>query len=446
MKSVVSLIGLSRFRWVTLQVAALCNQDEIKTSKDVKDRLGKLPRDLHKLYDEIYERIKKMAPNSFSVAQTILKWLLYAQRQLSPDELVAAASIVGSTSVTLSTVLDLCCNLVTLDQKSNSFIFAHLSVREYMETREEYKPYVGHGTIAKFCLERFIDDESSQSNKLLEYASLYWPRHYEKAAENGRRSEEVVEVARAFLWNTKSSKGISMWSSHGKDVIKSMPWSGDLRDRLQDASFEPFKTICVWGFTDLLDHYINSEQQYSLYKTITLGLSLTVKWRNGAMTRILLEKLVELGNVKLNLHVPFLLACHQNLKEIANTMMRYESAFRIGGDARWTLLHWMIIQKNKPGVAYLLENGAECSQKDVDGRTPLHFAAMNGYQYGVQQLLECGAQVDTADKASWTPWHWAAFMGNNAQSQLPTSSQDTNVDFSRSSFLSRLVSRLTRDV
>jgi hypothetical protein len=434
-------MGLFRFRWVTLQVAALCNQDEIKTSKDVKDRLGKLPRDLHKLYDEIYERIKKMAPNSFSIAQTTLKWLLYAQCQLSLNELLAAASIVGSTSVTLSTVLDLCCNLVTLDQQSNSFIFAHLSVREYLETREEYESCAGHGTIAKFCLGRFFDDSSPQSNMLLKYASLYWPQHYQKAAENDRRSEEVVEVARAFLWNTKSSKGISMWSSHGGDVINSLPWGGDLRDRLRDASFEPFKTICVWGFTDLLDHCLNLEQQHSLYQTITFGLSLTIKWRNGTMARLLLEKLVELGNVKLNLHVTFLFACHHNLKEIANTMMRHEKAFRIGGDARWTLLHWMIIQKNKPGIAYLLENGVECDQKDVDGRTPLHFAAMNGHQYGIQQLLESGAQVDTVDKASWTPWHWAAFMGNNARSQLSTSSQDTNIDFSRSSFLSRLVSR-----
>jgi hypothetical protein len=431
-----------RFRWVSLQVAALCNQDEMKTVEDVTDRLGKLPQDLHMLYDEIYERIKKTGPVGLSIAQTTLTWLLYAQRQLSADEVLAAVSMmVGSTNVTPRTILDLCCNLVALDQMSNSFNFVHLSVREYLETREEYKPCAGHDTIAKFCLKHLVDDNSSPNDELIEYASLYWPQHYQNAGENGRRGEEVVKAACALLWNGNSNEDISIWSFHGDSAIDYLPWDSDLHDRLDDASFKPLETICVWGFTDLFEHIRWSEQQHPPSKTATLGLFLAIKWRNETVACLLLEKVTKLGNFKLTLHVPFLFAVYRNMKDTVNKMIAQETTVHFGGDARWTLLHLMIIHQADSGVDCLLENGVECDQKDVDDRTPLHFAAMCGYKYGIRRLLERGAQVDIMDKAGWTPWHWAACWCNGTESQLSISNQDTNGDSSKSSFVSRLVSR-----
>jgi hypothetical protein len=431
-----------RFRWVSLQVAALCNQDEMKTVEDVKDRLGKLPQDLHKLYDEIYERIKKTGPVGLSIAQTTLTWLLYAQRQLSADELLAAVSMmVGSTNVTLRTILDLCCNLVALYQISNSFNFVHLSVREYLETREEYKSCAGHDTIAKFCLKHLVDDNGSPNDKLIQYASLYWPQHYQNAGENGRRGEEVVKAAHALLCNENSNEDISIWSSHGNIAINSLPWDSDLHDRSRDASLKPLETICVWGFTDVFEHIRWSEQQHPPAKMVTLGLFLAIKWGNETVACLLLERVTELGSVKLNSHVSFLFAVRRNMKDAVNKMIAQETTLHFGGDARWTLLHLMIIHQYDSGVDCLLENGVECDQKDVDDRTPLHFAAMCGYEYGVQRLLERGAQVDMMDKAGWTPWHWAECLGNGTKSQLSTSNEDTNGNSSKSSFVSRLVSR-----
>ncbi|PVF98990.1 hypothetical protein CPB86DRAFT_872963 [Serendipita vermifera] len=224
------------FRWVSLQVAALCNRDEMKTVEDVKNRLGRLPRDLHKLYDEIYERIKKMEAPELRITQTVLTWLLYAQRQLSADELLSAVSItVGSASVLPDTVLDLCFNLVTLNQTPKAFSFAHLSVREYLEGRMEYKPCPSHATIAKFCMERFVVGDTSQNDRLLNYARVYWPRHYENAADDGVRSEEIVKAASKFILDKSPNGGLSMWRSSSKRVIGSLLWNDDLRRKLWDA-------------------------------------------------------------------------------------------------------------------------------------------------------------------------------------------------------------------
>jgi hypothetical protein len=428
-----------RFRWVSLQVAALCR---MKTAESVNYRLGKLPPDLHKLYDEIYDRIEELAIPDLSTARATLTWLMYAQRQLSADELLAAVSmVVGPSSLTPSTVLDLCCNLLTLDQDSNSFMFAHLSVREYLETRKEYEPRAGHAIIAKFCLKHLVDNNISPDDKMIQYASLYWPQHYQNAGESGRRGEEVVKAACALLWNENSNESISIWSSHGNSAIGSLPWDSDLRKRLDDASFKPLEMICVWGFTDLFEHIRWSKQQHPPAETVTHGLFLAIWWWNETVACLLLEKVTELGNIKFNSHIPFAFAIRRNMKDTVNKMIAQETTLHFGGDARWTLLHLMIIHEYDSGVDCLLENGVECNQKDVDDRTPLHFAAMCGYRYGVQQLLERGAQVDIIDKAGWTPWHWAACLGNRTQSQLSTSNQDTNGDSSKSSFVSRLVSR-----
>jgi ankyrin repeat protein len=45
---------------------------------------------------------------------------------------------------------------------------------------------------------------------------------------------------------------------------------------------------------------------------------------------------------------------------------------------------------------------------DRAGRSPLHYAALEGRATDVRDLLEGGAEVDLADKAGFTPLHFAA--------------------------------------
>ncbi len=59
----------------------------------------------------------------------------------------------------------------------------------------------------------------------------------------------------------------------------------------------------------------------------------------------------------------------------------------------------------------LIERGAPIDKKDYKGRTPLHFAARNGYLYGVKTLLECGADVNARDIYGRTPLYYS--MDNN---------------------------------
>lgn len=60
----------------------------------------------------------------------------------------------------------------------------------------------------------------------------------------------------------------------------------------------------------------------------------------------------------------------------------------------------------------LVENGADVHRADVDGDTPIHWAANHGYKDMVQLLLELGADINALNDAHQTALHIAAIRKN----------------------------------
>src|ERR1700733_15509129 len=215
MLSSVSLNEASRFRWASLQLQHLCS---LTLDVDIRNRLGRLPPTLETLYSELYTTLSA-GPAEFgnAVLRNVLSWLLCAQKTLDEAEFLAAVSIVpnkGYERVSKDQVLEICNNFVVFDQQMNTFRFAHLSVREFLEKRPEFTEAATNCLAAQICLldlisvapntaaKRFMFDycqdlvgKPSLLKAFSRYSNTYWARHCQLAAE-----ERIYGTLRDLFW------------------------------------------------------------------------------------------------------------------------------------------------------------------------------------------------------------------------------------------------------
>ena len=185
-----------------MQLQSLC---DLKTDEAIRERLGRLPPKLEDLYVELHEKISKYpAKADRRMARNIFVWLLCAQRRLNSAEFLSAVSMGPASrlcQLSKDQVLDICCNLVVFDTTLDTFRFAHLSVREFLERRQEYDRATTNSLAAETCLlglmrvspDPVVDMFLSQYGATLGrntpfvsdfkiYPTIYWARHCQLAA------------------------------------------------------------------------------------------------------------------------------------------------------------------------------------------------------------------------------------------------------------------------
>ena len=171
----------------------------------VDKRLGQLPQKLAISYDELYsKKVEFYEAEEKAVLDACICWLLATECPLETSGFVAAvsATVGHNTDVSRETILDLCFNLVIIDKALDVFRFAHLSVREFLETKSAYEVSQAHATIAKGCLSLLIantdlvtrirllsrpssycfDDYVHGMRSIIDrYACLTWSDHFQLA-------------------------------------------------------------------------------------------------------------------------------------------------------------------------------------------------------------------------------------------------------------------------
>jgi ankyrin repeat protein len=71
-------------------------------------------------------------------------------------------------------------------------------------------------------------------------------------------------------------------------------------------------------------------------------------------------------------------------------------------------------ENNLPEVNRLLIVGADVNTKDSGGRTPLHWASMNGHVQVFKELVEHGADTEVKSIFGWAALHYACYKGHLA--------------------------------
>ena len=196
--------SLLRFLWVDWQLRDLC---KLLRESDIRTRLGKLPKGLTGVYDEIMNSMKAQPSCNFTLSTNALMWMLVSKRPLTPTELIAAAELnpprsISAQSITVAApsqesalavelLIHSCEGLLLLDKQLGVVRFSHLSVQEYLETRNDIWDVTvidAQLFVSESCLWTL---QSTLESPLYEYAAFNWFQHC-------RSYQDVVLSARSL--------------------------------------------------------------------------------------------------------------------------------------------------------------------------------------------------------------------------------------------------------
>lgn len=371
----------------------------------VKEALQRLPVALKELYNEVYGRISAKTEGELLVAKRALSWLLCAFEQPDSHNLLIAVSPSPEVSIKADELLDLCRDLVVLNEGSNSFKLAHLSVREYLEDHKDYKDGQAHEVITKYCINSLKGKD--QQGDLVPYASLYWMDHYRSSPQT--KDAVLAGWIKTFFNKKGDNPTFKSWAKLARDSGNDVPWGSDLRRRLDDANYEPLAVVCVFGLQDALDQWKDTPKEYSYFQD-TMVVHLAMKWGSVEVAHSLLLTGANPVLDEYGFAPPFWAALFGQ-QSILEMLKECPGGLDVQDKMEWTALHWMVLLGNIKGVKILLKLGGRSNIADKDKWTPMHWAAFLHRETEVEELISIANILEAKDNSGWTPFQWARFLG-----------------------------------
>jgi ankyrin repeat protein len=404
----------------------------MKHEEDIIQELGRLPNTLKESYDIIYQRIQDSGLISRAVAERAMKWLLCALRPLQSPEFIAAISAdADGQCLKLSNIelLDMCCNMVVLDVELDVFRFAHLSVREYLESREGYTKIETHTTALERCIDILVSEPRSLSELKLEqdsifrpYAILYWPIHCQSVGSDQLTCKNKDKVRRFLLQGCDAAPSFKKWISAAEELSRSLQWDDPLQHQLRAAASSPLTPLflaCTFGLLWILDHLISERFDWTqTNRERQLGMHLAARWGHEAVVRLLVEQGADVEARDEDGQTALHRAARYGHEAVVRLLVEQGADVEARDEVGWTALHWAARYGHEVVVRLLVERGVDVGARDEDGWTALHSAADNGHEAVVRLLVEQGVDVEARDEVGWTALHRAARHGHEALVQL----------------------------
>ena len=293
------------FRWVALSIQNLCDNRQMVLEADVQAAIVSLPRSLFDLYQITYKEILESAPQGRAVAIRALTWLLCAKKPLSTDEFLVAISNEASGQkppLTEANVITLLRHLVVVDRASNVFRFAHLSVREFLGSLDEFSIPRCQSSVALRCLALSFETsdkyDSATSETLTDpsksirmYADIYWLEHYRLDPTVDGVSYPVCDV---LIDQGKASPSSMKWIDRITRPDYAVGWYGshwlrdrDLLSRVQASDHPLLLFGASFGVIPILEHlrktgfsecrHLNEHAEGVLHSAVASGEQYVVK-------------------------------------------------------------------------------------------------------------------------------------------------------------------------
>ena len=248
------------------------------------EALQRLPETLEATYVETLQKFDKYQTSSKAAIEGALKLLMCAERNLKVDELLGAIAISQDGHIVTFQAMDIVRmsrSLIVLDQAQElqMFRFAHLSVREFLETQPHYAGESAHCSVAQICLIHRLGircfpavvqttfRENSAKLALLQrfterferYSIDYWARHSKKAGfQRGTGSLQVLFSK--FLLGVEDNKNpFEEWERNVRKALHYYYSDRPLRKEHKHCiSFpaNPLFVVCTYGFVEILDRLL----------------------------------------------------------------------------------------------------------------------------------------------------------------------------------------------
>lgn len=353
----------SRFQWVNLQIPYL---NAMRFDDDIMDSLGKLPRTLKAAYSQILDVMREGTPREWAVTVRALMWMISSQIPLTQQlwaELTYWPNTVPTDGVT--TLFELCRHLVTSNSQSKHVSFAHLSVREYLET--EFTPEDSNFMAGQCCLSildstivAIMPYRPSEWAPLTYYAFRYWPVHLNLSypATEHMRKPLLDDLKRFLGTSAVPGQRYCRWISVLSDSSYNNP-----------------------GY-QVVDPKINSLRYPSGDRQLNTFDYEVQDWRRDLSS--------DLASTPPN---PLFVACYYRFGEELHDMFACNNLdIRSTNNEGETLLHVASSSGNDWVVDTLLNAGADPHFLVVDRlRTPLDYSFFSGNKGIVAQFLKRGA-------------------------------------------------------
>ncbi|KAI0478098.1 ankyrin repeat-containing domain protein [Xylaria cf. heliscus] len=253
------------FQWVTIQLRHLCNQDREEDIIEILDN-GKFAA-LDDIYAAILDSILNKGGVSCDIAIRTFSWLLFMQESVSSQSLLSIVSTqILSTDAEFqsSQLMDICSNLVLLDEKRDTFRFSHHSVQEYLRKHERLNSDAANLLIGNKCLEVCIEgpsaddeEENQSSSAVYRYAAMYWPYHTSSVLEKQEQDEVLAKVL-SFVYDGPNDASLSFmtWMDEVEGIARTLSNDHPLKvaqDAIPNPNYSPLFVASIFGLMGLIE-------------------------------------------------------------------------------------------------------------------------------------------------------------------------------------------------
>ena len=423
--------------------------------------------DLGGAYVATLRRIKAQDGEKARLGMAALMWIAHSRRPLYVDEICHAVAIrIGLNDLNIddipaiSTLLDCCQGLVTMERGASTVRLIHFTLQEYLCTTPDIfdRP---HSTMAEICLTylnfQHVKDLSISPNPrntpLLGYSSFYWGIHMRMEPSDGAKASALQLLGE---FNSHISAKL-LWKSVSKAFVAGYTprWG-----------FSALHCISYFGIADVANTMIKMNE-WDVNQSDGAGVTPLIwaaRYGHEEVVRLLLRKKhIEPDQQDMNYGRTALSWAAENGHEGVVRLFLGPRFANPGNIGRWwgkaprvvgLLFGRRYVNPDSPGIygrtplSFAAGDGHEgvvkllLGRKDVNpdipdteyGRTPLSWAAGNGHNGVVKLLLE-RKDVNPHDsgRVGRTPLSWAAGNGHEGIVKLLLEEKDANPDSSSKS-------------